>query len=145
MQPIDSSGTSARGSTAHLPLALATAQPPPQPRRGHLLERRHGISAESFASPAVRRRQIAAAPRTAQRCLLISGHLGSSRAISCRLARDLGCDLGCDLGRRSLFRADLAIMLSENLLFSAFVQGGRTGVSRRGRELAETERGWTMR
>ena len=36
-------------------------------------------------------------------------------------------------------------MLSENLLFSAFVQGGRTGVSRRGRELAETERGWTMR
>ena len=53
---------------------------------------------------------------------VISGH----RAISCRLARDLGCDLGCDLGRRSLFRADLAIMLSENLLFSAFVQGGRT-------------------
>lgn len=66
--------------------------------RGHLLERRHGISAESFASPAVRRRQIAAAPRTAQ---------------------------------RSLFRADLAIMLSENLLFSAFVQGMLSGVEAR--------------
>jgi len=62
--------------------------------RGHALERVAGIGGESRVSPAVRARQIAAAP------------------------------LGV---RRKLWRADLAIMLFENLLFASFVHGVTSG------------------